>query len=103
MVISDKDINLIFNEFEQGVSHNSGENFGSGLGLSIVKTLVEGMNGEIKVESSLNKGSTFSVFLSLLSSDKIDLVPRKNIKNISHKQSVNKDRKSTRLNSSHVR
>lgn len=90
MGISERDIKLIFNEFEQGVSHNSGENFGSGLGLSIVKTLVEGMNGEIKVESSLNRGSTFSVYLSLLSSDKLDLIVRNNTKEINQKRNVNK-------------
>ena len=36
---------------------------GTGLGLSIVKTLVEMHGGYIKVESALNEGTTFSVFL----------------------------------------
>jgi signal transduction histidine kinase/CheY-like chemotaxis protein len=88
--IPDRDIKLIFNEFEQGRSHNSGENFGSGLGLSIVKTLVDGMGGEIKVQSSVNKGSCFSVQFSLLSSDKIDLVIKKNKKYIDQHSIVNK-------------
>jgi CheY-like chemotaxis protein/anti-sigma regulatory factor (Ser/Thr protein kinase) len=72
--IEENDKDLIFNEFEQGPFHNSGENFGSGLGLSIVKSLVNGMGGEIKVSSNLDKGSCFTVQLSLLTSDKIDFI-----------------------------
>ncbi|MGF1494975.1 MAG: sensor histidine kinase [Microcoleaceae cyanobacterium] len=37
---------------------------GTGLGLSIVKTLVEGMGGQVTVRSQLNQGSIFTVFLS---------------------------------------
>lgn len=72
--IEENDKDLIFNEFEQGPFHNSGENFGSGLGLSIVKSLVNGMGGEIKVSSNLDKGSCFTVQLSLLTSDKMDFI-----------------------------
>jgi len=39
---------------------------GFGLGLSIVKQLVNLMNGEIKVKSKMNKGSTFTVILPLV-------------------------------------
>ncbi len=88
--ISDKDKKLIFNEFEQGNSHNSGDNFGSGLGLSIVKTLVDGMGGEIKVESAIDKGSRFSVYFSFLSSDKIDLTVKKDTARIDQNRSATK-------------
>lgn len=38
---------------------------GAGLGLSIVKSLVEGMGGSVKVRSKLNEGSAFTVILPL--------------------------------------
>lgn len=38
---------------------------GAGLGLSIVKSLVEGMGGSVKVRSKLNEGSVFTVILPL--------------------------------------
>ena len=37
---------------------------GVGLGLSIARQVIEQHGGEIKVESELSKGSTFTVLLS---------------------------------------
>ncbi|MDO4547313.1 MAG: ATP-binding protein [Clostridia bacterium] len=48
---------------------------GSGLGLSIVKSLIDKMGGEISVQSTLSKGSCFSIFLPLERCDEAD-VPR---------------------------
>lgn len=70
--IADQDIDHIFDEFELGKNHNSGENFGSGLGLSIVKSLVEEMDGIITLTSNIDQGSSFSVHLFLLSSVKAE-------------------------------
>lgn len=58
--ISAGDIPLIFDRFHQ--ARRMQENYGSGIGLALVKELVEFMNGSIRVESDLGKGSTF--FLS---------------------------------------
>jgi signal transduction histidine kinase len=38
---------------------------GTGLGLSIVKSLLDGMGGEITLQSKPNEGSTFSIYLPL--------------------------------------
>ena len=38
---------------------------GMGLGLAIIKNIVENYNGTIKVNSELGKGSTFSIELPL--------------------------------------
>lgn len=46
---------------------------GSGLGLSIVKKLVQAMGGKISLESKLDQGSTFSIFLPLLPATMADV------------------------------
>ena len=42
---------------------NAPERSGSGLGLSVVKLLVEGMGGTMSVRSRLGEGSCFTVCL----------------------------------------
>lgn len=53
----------IFNAFER--LDNAKNIPGFGLGLAITAKLIKRMNGEISVESSIGKGSAFSVFLPL--------------------------------------
>lgn len=53
----------IFDRFSRVDSSLKRENEGSGIGLSIVKSMIEVHNGTISVESSLNKGSVFEVKL----------------------------------------
>ncbi|MEO1522327.1 MAG: HAMP domain-containing sensor histidine kinase [Cyanobacteria bacterium J06633_2] len=48
---------------------------GSGLGLSIVKTIVENHSGQITVESSVQQGTTFTVKLPLAHVSHADLLP----------------------------
>lgn len=59
--ISKKDLPFIFDVFEQGNQRTEMIRGGAGLGLGICKRLVELLNGEIKVESKLRVGSTFTV------------------------------------------
>lgn len=49
-----------FYRVDESRSHATG---GSGLGLSIVKTLVEGMGGNVSVQSKLGEGSVFTITL----------------------------------------
>ena len=60
----------IFGRFSQLDSGKKRKYEGSGLGLTICKTLTDLMNGDISVESVVDKGSTFKVVLNLDRADK---------------------------------
>jgi len=51
--------------FDQFVQEGKKEEQGSGLGLSIVKSITDLMNGKISVMSAPERGSTFTVYLEL--------------------------------------
>lgn len=59
--ISEADRKKIFNPFYQAMDNKPG----TGIGLSIVKSIVEPHNGCIEVESEINKGSSFIVTLPI--------------------------------------
>ncbi len=61
--ISREDISNIFDEFTQSRQRNPEGMKGVGLGLTVVKKLVELMNGWIRVKSSPGKGTKFTVVL----------------------------------------
>jgi len=52
----------IFDQFYRAPTGDVHTTKGSGLGLALVKKIVEAHDGEIKVDSVLDKGSTFTVF-----------------------------------------
>lgn len=51
-------INTIFDRFERMENKNAVIKEGSGIGLSIVKKLVDALDGEINIESEVDKGTT---------------------------------------------
>ena len=56
-----EDQNRIFERFQRGSNAPAGE--GSGLGLSVVRLLVEGMGGQVSLRSQLGRGSVFCLHL----------------------------------------
>ena len=58
--ISEDQQKTLFELFEQVDGSPTREHTGMGIGLALSKRIVEMMGGEIKVESELNKGATFS-------------------------------------------
>jgi len=53
----------IFDAFRQIDDPTTRENIGSGLGLSIVKQLTNLLGGEVKLQSKVGEGSTFTIIL----------------------------------------
>ena len=64
--IPEKEIPYIFETFRQVENSTTRQHGGFGLGLSIVKQLVELLNGKIAVKSDLNNGSTFTITLPFI-------------------------------------
>ena len=54
-------IGCIFDRFKQVDNHHVRKGEGSGIGLYLVKSLVDMHNGDISVESELGKGTTFTI------------------------------------------
>ncbi|MEM6700488.1 MAG: ATP-binding protein [Bacteroidota bacterium] len=63
--ISEEDLTHIFDRFQQASNTQQSKEKGSGIGLSLVQELVKLMEGEIKVESELGRGTTFMVKLPI--------------------------------------
>ena len=67
-------IESIFHNFEQASAFTSRVYGGTGLGLAISKQLIEQQGGSIRVQSEVEKGSTFSFILNFEKSGEINQV-----------------------------
>ena len=63
--IREEDIPLIFDQFYRVEESRSRKTGGSGIGLAIVKQLVEAHGGYVRVSSNFGEGSVFFVYLPL--------------------------------------
>lgn len=66
--ISEEDLPLIFDRFFRTQDARQTQRNGSGLGLSIVKSIAEAHGGSIEVYSKLGEGTTFRLWLRLIDS-----------------------------------
>ena len=63
--ISEEKLNSIFEDFRQGSEGYSRAYEGLGLGLALVKNIIDLHSGEITVESKVNEGSLFKIKLEI--------------------------------------
>jgi signal transduction histidine kinase/CheY-like chemotaxis protein/HPt (histidine-containing phosphotransfer) domain-containing protein len=66
---------IIFNQFEQGGKNIHRQYGGAGLGLSIVKKIIELQQGTIKVESEVGTGTTFSILITFEKTEALVVSP----------------------------
>ncbi len=59
--IAPEDLEHIFDEFYRSKAAKQMVHFGTGLGLSLVRKIIENYGGKISVESEINKGTRFIV------------------------------------------
>ena len=64
--IREEDLLSLFNAFEQVDRLKNRNVIGTGLGLTLSKSFVEMMGGEIKIESAYGTGSTFTIIVPLV-------------------------------------
>lgn len=69
--IAPESIGQIFDRFAQAESTNDRRKQGLGLGLALVKDLVQKMNGDVMVSSQRGKGTTFTVRLPISAKEAI--------------------------------
>lgn len=68
--IAEKQLAQIFNRFYQGDSSSTRQQEGTGIGLSLVKELIELQGGKIWVSSKVGKGTSFDIQIPVLRANK---------------------------------
>lgn len=87
--IPEEKIESVFESFSQGSIEINRKYGGTGLGLTIVKKLVDILGGKIKLESEVGKGSSFSFDLSFKIGNEQTIVEKSG----DHDESILKDKK----------
>lgn len=64
--IAEDDLNKIFDRFFRSESHRSRQHGGYGLGLPIVKSIIDAHKGKIDVKSTLGEGTIFYIYLTTI-------------------------------------
>jgi len=83
--IAPEKINTIFESFTQADNSTTRRFGGSGLGLTISRSLAELMGGSLRVDSEYSKGSTFTLRLSMEVADehtRIEFTPKGNLRKV---------------------
>jgi len=63
--IPPEDLDRVFNRFYRVKDENTREQQGTGLGLSLVKSIIENHHGSVKVASTLGEGTAFSFLIPI--------------------------------------
>jgi two-component system phosphate regulon sensor histidine kinase PhoR len=63
--IPKEDLKRVFDRFYRVKDKNTRMQQGTGLGLSLVKSIVESHHGIVKIDSGLGKGSSFTVLIPI--------------------------------------
>ena len=73
--MTDEQVGSLFTAFEQGGTSIARKYGGTGLGLAISQSFINGMGGEISIESEPQKGSTFSFLLRFTKTESLKKAP----------------------------
>ncbi|SHE34648.1 sensor histidine kinase [Clostridium fallax] len=84
--ISKENQKIIFERFRQVDKSFTRNHEGSGIGLSLVKSLIEFYGGSIRVQSELNKGSEFTIYMPNIKPEKIDKIDETETKKTSEEK-----------------
>ncbi|MDR0223051.1 MAG: response regulator [Oscillospiraceae bacterium] len=67
--IREEDMDMLFDAFTQADARKNRNRSGTGLGLSITKSIIEAMNGEITLNSVYGQGTTFNIAIPKIIGD----------------------------------